>query len=73
MSTSTRLLASSIVVLLCLSAYQTYLNAAECRFYGHTYSWFRGACVVGSKPVRKSGWMSPALPPWMTASAIGPG
>lgn len=49
-----RVLGSAVIVLLCLSAYQTYQNAADCRFYGLTYSWFRGACVGPRSTKRKA-------------------
>jgi hypothetical protein len=49
-----RMLASSVVILLCVSAYQTYLNAADCRFYGMSYSWFRGQCMGSAKALKRA-------------------
>lgn len=49
-----RVLGTTITVLLFLSAWQTYQNASDCRFYGLTYSWFRGSCI-GPKPAKRAG------------------
>jgi hypothetical protein len=49
-----RFLATTTVLLLGLSAYQTYLNAADCRFYGLSYSWFRGQCIGSHKARRRA-------------------
>jgi hypothetical protein len=48
-----RILGTTIALLLVLSAWQTYQNASDCRFFGLTYSWFRSTCV-GPKPEKRS-------------------